>query len=108
MSVIRLGLAAASGAGLFAFCLSIARTPNLVEAPARFLLLATGAFACYVVGILGLRGAANPAALGLVLVVAAACRAALLPAPPTLSTDAYRYVWDARVAAAGISPNRYQ
>jgi len=107
MSGIRLVLPAASGAGLFAFCLLIARTPNLVEAPVRFLLLATGAFACYVVGILCLRGAANRAALGLILIVAAACRAALLPAPPTLSTDAYRYVWDARVAAAGISPYRF-
>jgi hypothetical protein len=36
--------------------------------------------------------------------VAGACRLALLPSPPTLSTDAYRYVWDARVASAGVSP----
>src|SRR5262249_56786029 len=35
---------------------------------------------------------------------AAVCRLVLWPAAPTLSTDAYRYVWDARVARAGISP----
>ena len=43
-------------------------------------------------------------ALPLVLGVALAARGVLAPAPPTLSTDAYRYVWDARVARAGISP----
>jgi alpha-1,6-mannosyltransferase len=36
--------------------------------------------------------------------VAGICRLALLGAPPTLSTDAYRYVWDARIARAGVSP----
>jgi hypothetical protein len=31
-------------------------------------------------------------------------RAILLPLPPLLSPDAYRYVWDARLTAHGISP----
>ena len=31
----------------------------------------------------------------------------LFPQPPYLSTDAYRYVWDGRVQAAGINPFRY-
>lgn len=42
-----------------------------------------------------------------VLGVGVACRLILAPAAPTLSTDVYRYVWDARVAAAGISPYRH-
>ena len=41
------------------------------------------------------------------LLVAAALRVPVLPAPPFLSTDIYRYVWDGRVQAAGINPYRY-
>lgn len=46
-------------------------------------------------------------ALWLVLGVAVALRAALLFGPPLLSSDIYRYVWDGRVAAAGINPYLY-
>lgn len=42
-----------------------------------------------------------------VLGVAAAMRVPVLFAPPYLSTDIYRYVWDGRVTAAGINPYRY-
>ena len=34
-------------------------------------------------------------------------RATLLPAIPYQSEDVYRYLWDARVAASGVSPFRY-
>lgn len=47
------------------------------------------------------------ASLWLVLGVAAAIRLPLLPAPPFLSSDVYRYVWDGRVQAAGINPYRF-
>lgn len=50
---------------------------------------------------------ASRRALGLVLGVAAAMRIAVLIAPPYLSSDVYRYVWDGRVIAAGINPYRY-
>ena len=45
----------------------------------------------------------------LVAVVALALRIASLDpsAPPPLTTDTYRYAWDARVQAAGINPYRY-
>lgn len=39
--------------------------------------------------------------------VAIALRLLLLTAPPILSSDIYRYVWDGRVQAAGINPYRY-
>lgn len=39
--------------------------------------------------------------------VAVAMRAMTLAAPPLLSTDVYRYVWDGRVQMAGINPYRY-
>jgi hypothetical protein len=43
----------------------------------------------------------------IVLVVAVVARALLVPGAPTLSDDAYRFVWDGRVQAAGINPYRY-
>lgn len=46
-------------------------------------------------------------AVAVVLLLAAAMRAVTVPPPPLLSTDAYRYVWDGRVQAAGINPYRY-
>lgn len=46
-------------------------------------------------------------ALLMVIGVAVLLRAAFLPAPPLLSSDIYRYIWDGRVQAAGINPYRY-
>lgn len=43
----------------------------------------------------------------IVLAAAAAMRALTLSAPPLLSSDMYRYVWDGRVQQAGINPYRY-
>ena len=43
----------------------------------------------------------------LVLGVAATVRLCVLFAPPILSTDIFRYVWDGRVQAAGINPYLY-
>jgi alpha-1,6-mannosyltransferase len=54
-----------------------------------------------------LRNRLSRAAIWIVLGVAVAMRAALLPAPPFLSSDIYRYVWDGQVQAAGINPYRY-
>jgi hypothetical protein len=34
-------------------------------------------------------------------------RLLLLPSAPTLSTDLYRYLWDGRLAAAGVSPYQH-
>ncbi len=47
------------------------------------------------------------AGLVAILLVAALLRAIALFAPQALSTDAFRYVWDGRVQAAGINPYRY-
>ena len=46
-------------------------------------------------------------ALAAILVVAGLLRVTALFAPQALSTDAFRYVWDGRVQAAGINPYRY-
>jgi alpha-1,6-mannosyltransferase len=53
------------------------------------------------------RGGLSRRALIAVLAVAALMRLALLLAPPYLSDDINRYVWDGRVEAAGINPYRY-
>ena len=45
--------------------------------------------------------------LVLILAVAAAARLLLVTDAPTLSNDAYRFVWDGRVQAQGINPYSY-
>lgn len=45
--------------------------------------------------------------LMLTLLFAALFRLSVLFAPPYLSDDIYRYIWDGRVQAAGINPYRY-
>lgn len=42
--------------------------------------------------------------LGIILGSAVLFRAILLPTPPVLSGDIYRYIWDARILASGGSP----
>ena len=67
------------------------------------------AFGVYALGaLLVVRGRVRGRfAVGLVLGVALAARLALAVHEPTVSRDAYRYVWDGRVAAAGINPYRH-
>src|SRR2546425_13252827 len=90
--------------GLVAACLALARIETLAEAPPTFLGLYGAAFACYGGALWALARLRARVPLSVVIGVALLCRLALLVAPPTLSTDVYRYVWDARVASAGISP----
>ncbi|HTY76229.1 MAG TPA: glycosyltransferase 87 family protein [Candidatus Bathyarchaeia archaeon] len=96
-----------AGTGLVAACAIMARIPSLVESPGLFLLLLVASFLCYGAGIWRLGARHGPRAMWVTGLVALAARLALLPATPTLSTDVYRYVWDARVAHAGISPYRF-
>ncbi len=53
------------------------------------------------------RDPASPRKLWIVLTAAVAMRALTFAAPPLLSSDIYRYVWDGRVQWAGINPYRY-
>jgi len=48
-----------------------------------------------------------PRSLAVVLLFAFLLRVSVLFAPPYLSDDIYRYVWDGRVQAAGINPYRF-
>lgn len=94
----------AAGLGLIAACALMARIANLAEAPRVFLLLFAAAFLCYGAAIWRRPIRSDGRVIVIVLAVAVVARIVLVTAPPTLSTDAYRYVWDARVAQAGISP----
>jgi alpha-1,6-mannosyltransferase len=70
------------------------------------LALLQGAFYAAAV-VLSWRGGLSRRVLIAVLAVAALLRLAVLLAPPYLSDDIHRYVWDGRVEAAGINPYRY-
>ena len=54
-----------------------------------------------------MRGALPSSAIWIVLGVGLLARGMLIPAPPFLSSDIYRYVWDGRVQQHGINPYRY-
>ncbi len=62
----------------------------------------------YVAGVwLVVTQRARPRDLILILGIGLLLRAVAMTTPPTLTTDAYRYVWDGRVQAAGINPYLY-
>src|SRR6267142_1995635 len=56
---------------------------------------------------LSLRAKDSRALLLLGLIFAALFRLSILFAPPYLSDDIYRYIWDGRVQSTGINPYRY-
>ncbi|MGV9247824.1 glycosyltransferase family 87 protein [Streptomyces sp. NPDC003710] len=62
------------------------------------------AWVLFAAAVWAVRKAPARAATGLVLAGAAAVALAALAAPPRTSNDMYRYAWDGRVQAAGISP----
>jgi hypothetical protein len=73
-----------------------------------FITLALLQCALYAVAIvIAWRARASRKTVAVVIVFAALFRLALVFAPPRLSDDIYRYVWDGRVQAAGINPYRY-
>ena len=49
----------------------------------------------------------GPRALAIIVAAGLAMRLLALSAPPILSTDIFRYVWDGLVQGAGINPYRY-
>jgi alpha-1,6-mannosyltransferase len=101
---LRLLVLGGAGVALGAACWGLARVPNLVLAPRLFLVLFTLAFLAYGVGAYAAFPLHGRPALVLILSVGAVTRLLLLPVSPSLSTDAYRYVWDARVGSAGVDP----
>jgi len=101
------------GLGVLSLAGYLALRPTLPAAGARdiagFAAVFALLFALYIAGCaLVLRGAVRGrTALLAGLALAAAFRLLLAPQAPTLSGDAYRYVWDARLLAHGLSPYLY-
>ena len=93
-----------AGIGLLAACWGLASVPNLVLAPGAFLVLFSLAFVAYGCGAVAAYHLRDRAGVAAIVAIGLVARAILLPTPPSISTDAYRYVWDARVATAGFSP----
>ena len=85
-----------------------ALTVGSPQAKTAFVALLAVAAGVYLIAVAWvLRRGALRGAVWLVLAVAVLLRVGPLLAPPFLSTDIYRYVWDGRVQAAGINPYRY-
>lgn len=80
-----------------------------IALPLPRLLLPAAAFLCY--GVAGLTAARARASGGtpiaLIWAVAVLARLVLLPLPPELSDDIYRYLWDGHVLTHGINPYAY-
>jgi hypothetical protein len=102
-----LALLSGAGIGLIAACWGLSREPNLVLAPGTFLVLFSLAFLAYGCGACAAYRLRSRVAVTMIMAIGLAARAILLPTSPSLSTDAYRYVWDARVAGAAIDPYAY-
>jgi len=96
-------LLALTSAALVAAAASAAVSPR----PSTVTLLLAAAFLPYA-GVVALADALDRrTAMRTALVLALALGAALVLAPPLLSDDVYRYLWDARVLGAGVDPYRY-
>ena len=72
--------------------------------PLAIFVMAASTFIYFAAARMVQRGGLPQRAIWVVLIVAVVLRLPLLFAPPLLSSDIYRYVWDGRVQAAGINP----
>ncbi len=104
------GIAAALELGVLGTALTLvvswmANLPGAFHDLGRFQLLYVVAFALYALAVLRLpRWSALPHVGWAVLAVTLATRAAFLAAPPSLSGDLFRYVWEGKVLAHGFDP----
>ena len=103
LRVAAIGLALSVMAGLV---LLVVR-PGINPARIRPLPLLIGAWIAFVAAAWLLRKVPRRTAVVLILLGGIAVQAVAVSAPPKLSTDSYRYVWDGRVQAAGFDPYQY-
>ena len=95
----------------------LARFPTLLGQSANLLLLLVAMVACFVGALVVARRVGRDVAPGrpgpivlswpFLLAVGLLMRIPLLLAPPQLSDDIYRYLWDGRVAVSGVNPYRH-
>ncbi|MEU6079997.1 glycosyltransferase 87 family protein [Streptomyces sp. NPDC047108] len=91
-------------AALVAVLALTVRSDTFHTAPATSTAWYTAAWVLFAAAVLSLRAVGGRRAAVLVAAGGVAVAATGLLAPPRTSTDAYRYAWDGRVQAAGISP----
>lgn len=80
-------------------------TWDLAARPTAFVFWCAAAFLALIAAVRRLAGISASKTVG-ILSIAALLRLLLLPLPPTLSDDVYRYVWDGRIANEGLDPYR--
>lgn len=103
----RLAAFVALGSAQALVYLTLAAWPGLNPPPTAAMLLCVFAFCLYVAALAvgqpltGHRAFIASAVLGLLF------RAILIPEPPSLSDDYFRYLWDGLVQLRGINPYRY-
>lgn len=98
-------LLAAAALLLLAFA-GMAGLGDLAAHPRPFIalfVLASGGYAAAVTGVVR-RPPPGPGHVALILAAGVAFRLLLWPVPPSLSTDAYRYLWDGWLTVSGVSP----
>ena len=92
------------GAALIALTYAVHQSTDLVVDSVRYLTLGGGMLVICGTAAALLWRRARRRDVVIVLAVALACRLLVVADMPTLSDDAYRFVWDGRVQAAGVNP----
>jgi len=101
--VAAIGLALSVLAGLVVLLVR----PSIDPARIRPLPLLIGAWIAFLAAAWLLRKVPRRASVVLILLGGIFIQAAAVSAPPHMSSDLYRYIWDGRVQAAGIDPYQY-
>ncbi|MDF2258191.1 glycosyltransferase 87 family protein [Streptomyces ferralitis] len=104
---VRTVITAALLAALTAVTAATLRVGGDLGAPGHLLIWYGVGWALFAAAAWTVRKVPPRAAAALVLIGGVALSAAALSAPPRTSDDMYRYAWDGRVQAAGISPYAY-
>jgi len=103
LRVAAIGLALAVLTGLVLLLVH----PSISPARIRPLPMLVGAWLAFISAAWLLRKVPLRASVALILLGGIAIQVAAVSAPPRMSTDLYRYIWDGRVQAAGIDPYQY-
>ncbi|MFC1890641.1 hypothetical protein ACFL4G_12885, partial [Thermodesulfobacteriota bacterium] len=101
-----IGALIVAGAGIEACLLAIVTLGDLRLHIPSFLAIFFVAFGLYAASIVLIRrrGRVAPAALTLILFLSLLFRVTLVLAPPSLSDDIYRYLWEGRLVLDGVNP----
>lgn len=95
------------GAAQAAVYFTIAFWNGYPDRPGAVMVLTLLAFSFYLAAIASARGLSSRTTLGLAIAFGLLFRLILLPEPPFLSDDVFRYLWDGLVQLRGLNPYRY-